>query len=794
MTAVVPRTWTQAGAIARALLWEGVNRYERENHETLAAAVEEHGDGWWFTCDPNLASSCRAVDVARKVIAEITSRDEAELPRTELTNKKRAFDVVRVWAERVAPPSAAPLTPSDWAALGDLAFWIGKEGIQGALGAACRNVVPSSLLPELSISELAQFVSGRCALEDQGFLDWLDRSRVELRSRFIRETGSLAVVEDRDAITVLFPVAIRDETVSADPKANDFHAQAMERVTILRHLFPKHSTIGSKGIGAGVLSALGLPDDTEKAIPAENLPLTREVQVNATFRNLVSFRLQRSSSWREYAESIFAHRRAACDALHGLYRGWGRFIEHQRIKAEDFRNMPGLELSKLEASRIHKFPRTAVDEWGLVSEDSSRGGTEADAGAQVHVWGNIRRFTEWRRAWNEYESAVGRVGACAVEVSVLHLATKNFGSDSLADSKAGRLLVINLGVAWKQLQRIQHEFRQWFAKYIPDAGLSELERHEEATFAHLWPVVFAVVYSPYAGCGMGEGALESGLREERRAFVRGLRRELTNVLGAQERARVLEGPYCLADKRCLLALCDHSSVAEVERTQEEIIKAAWRATRFKEWKPLEYTHLEAAWSDLLFVHTVRGKALSGAGHFVSTLSLFASEADFVVKPHHRAQLPVALDVVGVPTWDLPVVAGAQLLAARAGLFTFAMMTFPAVAEAAEEFRLEAEHLECWLRKYSREITALRSKAVTAFEDLLALLRNSLDTANGGPIAEVSKRLEMICEPLLLLDGSSNVTLTPERFGEWAAYVLSHPRDLQNVVTELVEFSLTTCPN
>jgi hypothetical protein len=32
-----PRTWTHAASIARALLWEGVNRYEHENHETLAA-------------------------------------------------------------------------------------------------------------------------------------------------------------------------------------------------------------------------------------------------------------------------------------------------------------------------------------------------------------------------------------------------------------------------------------------------------------------------------------------------------------------------------------------------------------------------------------------------------------------------------------------------------------------------------------------------------------------------------------------------------------------------------------
>src|SRR5919109_2939125 len=65
------RTWTHAGSVARALLWEGVNRYERENHERLAAFIEEHGEASLFTSDLYVASDSSVVDLVRKTFAQI---------------------------------------------------------------------------------------------------------------------------------------------------------------------------------------------------------------------------------------------------------------------------------------------------------------------------------------------------------------------------------------------------------------------------------------------------------------------------------------------------------------------------------------------------------------------------------------------------------------------------------------------------------------------------------------------------------------------------------------------------
>jgi hypothetical protein len=390
---LTPRTWSHASAIARALLWEGMNRYERENHSSLAAAVAEHGDGWWLWCDPNLASDSRATDIARKTIAEITKRDESELPVVNLTDKSHAFDPFREWALHVSPPMGNPTSAADWMQLADVAFWLGQKKISGSLRDAVQRLPES--FPDWSAVELAEFISGRSVLGDSEFLEWHNRHSSDIIDRFVRDTGSIAVVMKDQTATVLFPVAISSDNSSRDSDAHDFHAQAMKRIGLLRHLFPDKTTIGSEGVGIEVLGALVPNDPTTKSVPADGLPLARVVQLNATFRQLVSYRLQRSASWSTYIQTIFKFRRVACDTFRGLQRGWLRFLEHSKIKAADVRRMPGRELTVLQGTSVPMFPRSAVDEWGFVSETRDKV-SDVEAAAQAQLWGNIRRFATWR--------------------------------------------------------------------------------------------------------------------------------------------------------------------------------------------------------------------------------------------------------------------------------------------------------------------------------------------------------------------------------------------------------------
>ena len=784
------RSWTHAASVLRALLWEGINRYEQENHERLAAFVAQHGEASLFTSDLYVASDSDVAGLLRRTFAEILKTDEDKLPAVQLTDKRRVFDSFRQWATQISPPLSPLTRHSDWIGVGDVAFWVGSRGIQGPLADAARAVLPDSIPEDVRISEVAEFVSGRYAMGQPAFVEWLESHREALSSRFVAETDSIAVTtDDQGSVTVLFPVRITEDGSTPNSDAHDFHAQALTRVNLLRQLFPRASTIKSQGVGTDVLSFLLPNDETVKSIPAEKLTSPREAHLNGTFRNLISYRLLRAASWSEYAEVVFRFRRSACDAFRGLHRGWGRFLEHHKIQASDFAKMPGLELSRLQASRIHMFPRTSVDEWGFVSEDNNKDRRPLEAALEPRVQGNIQRFAEWRKVWRDYESAVGQVSHRAVETSILHLAKKNFDGDAPAESQAGRLTVVNLASAWKALRGLQAHFRRWFVRYVAEDRLSQLEQHEDATFRHLWPVTYAVIYTPEAGAN-GASSLEADLRDRRREFLRSLGRELTDTVGPDVTVSILEDAYKLEEKSCLTVVCDHTALASAERLKADIVRALWRAARVRAWAPFEATPLEVEWSHILVVHTVRGKAVANAGSFVSIVVLFGSESEMDVKAHHLIPMPVNVADFDVATWELPALSKVLAFQASSVLFILAALRFWSIAQAALTHNLSEGGLQTALASWSSEATKLRQKAARDYEDLVTVI-GMLRTAPGVINDDIDgrlKELDKLCRQLLMLD-TPDVTWTLESFVAWAEPLITHPDAVTALTTEIIDVSI-----
>lgn len=783
------RTWTHAGAISRALLWEGVNRYEHENHERLSAFIEKHGEESLFTSDLYVGSDSSVADLLRKTFAQVLKVDEAQLPAVQLTDKRRVLDPFREWATHVSPPSSPIASNADWTGLGDVAFWVGSRGVEGPLTDAVRAVLPDTIPEHIRIGEVAQFVSGRYVVGDRQFAEWVETHRRTLSTRFVAETASIAVVDgEQGSMTVLFPVGIVDDTSKPTSDAHDFHAQALTRINLLRQLFPQAGTIKSQGVGTDVLSFLLPSDETVKAIPGERVS-TREAHLNATFRNLISYRLLRASSWSEYAETVFRFRRSTCDAFRGLHRGWARFLEHRKIQPSDFAKMPSLELSRLQASRLHMFPRTAVDEWGFVSEDNSKQRSSVEALPEPQLLGTVQRFKEWRKLWKDYELAVGQVAHRVVDTSLVHLGRKNFDGDSPADSQAGRLTIVNLASAWKALQGLQTEFRQWFVRYVAEDKLNQLEQHEDATFRHLWPVAYSVVYAPDAGSN-GAPSLETELREMRREFLRSLRRELAATLGAHATINILEGPHKVDDKSCLTVVCDHPALASAERLKTDVVRAFWRAARVRAWGAFEATPLEVEWSHILVVHTVKGKAVTNAGSFVSTVVLFGSESQPEVKAHHLMSVPVNVADCGVSTWELPAVSKVLAFQASSVLFILAALRFWSIAQAVHTHQLKEAAIETALASWSSETSKLRQKAARDYEDLVAvagMLRTVTGVINDDIDAHF-KQLDDICRPLLMLD-TADVTWTLEAFVAWAEPLVARPDAITALTADIIDMSI-----
>src|SRR5436309_2117233 len=99
-------------------------------------------------------------------------------------------------------------------------------------------------------------------------------------------------------------------------------------------------------------------------------------------------------------------------------------------------------------------------------------------------------------------------------------------------------------------------------------------------------------------------------------------------------------------------------------------------------KHFESTPLEVEWSHILVVHTVKDRALSPTGSFVSTQVLFGSDEPIKVAGHHLLPIPVDLTAVGVSVWESPMLFAAATFQAHFSLFLLAMMRFGSLVQAA----------------------------------------------------------------------------------------------------------------
>lgn len=784
------RTWTHAGGIGRALLWEGMNRYEHENHETIAALIAEHSNAWWMLCDPYLALDSSFAEDLRNSFAEILKK---EIPTIPLTEKKRVFIPLSDWAACVQPPTTLPATANDWILAGDLAFWLGKKKIEVPLTNALQQLLPEPLPEHLSIAELAQFISGRHALGDTQFIEWHDRHEVELVRRFVCETKSIHVTDDGEEVKVFFPVIFADATSGTEPDAHDLHAQTIKRVQLLRELYPHRQKFGSKGLGMEVLEALVPYDETIKSIPAENLPPERAIQLNAAFRNLVSYRLQRAISWRAYAETAFAFRRTVCDCFRELQRVWGRFFEETEIKAKTLRQMPGTELDRIKAlSNLPMFPRTAVDEWGFVSED--QGKMKNTEGGRSELWGNLGRFKLWKKAWQEYESGVGQVAHRALEETLHHLSLKNCIPSVPIDPSSGRLLVINLGSAWEALADMQTEFRRWFARYLPSQNLAELEQHEYSTFRHLWAVAFNFVHEPLQNVSGGAGFFERVMDQKRREFIRHLEDELTTVMSGIGTIRVSEGPHSIDGKRSLLVACNHVSLITIESLRPQVVLAIWRAAHAPGWRNLEWTPISIEWQSIFVTHILRGKGLFPGGTQLNSYVLFGTESDFQVQNHHVMELPIQSSdyrALGLELWDTPLLSTA--LNFQGGFFAFiiTLSRFYSLFMVASEQGLSDVTLNPCLEAFSQEISTLRGNALAASEDILSLMRIH-PSAQGSKVNELMNRLERICSDCLFsvdTEMIAPITITLDDFMDWVDRLAKSIEESKTLLSDIMEFAI-----
>jgi hypothetical protein len=779
---MTPRSWAHAGGIARALIWNGISAYERANRETLVTAIAKYDSAWKFVCDSFIGLSN---DIHEEVLGTFKEILGGNIEPIELTPKETVFTSFRNWTSLVKPPPD-PSHPSDWVSAGDVAFWIGQCQVIGEMRSALERLLPP-IPTEMSIGDLAEFISGRHQLGDAAFLTWHDQHRAELATYFVSNSRSVYVADDGREVNVYFAIPLAPEAAADNPTATDWHDQAMNRVQLLRKVFPNREVYGSQGIGHEAFAGIIPNDPTVKHIPARNLAFERAVRLNAMFANLVDYRHRRPHDWATYAEAVLEFREAFSDCFHKLRKGWERLISEAVPQSKTVKNLPGKEIERVKAlSKLPMFPQSAVDEWGFLSEEtnSSIGST----GANVNCEQAIRRFDAWLKAFRSLESCVNRLCNMIVDQTVIYLAFRLSHSPK-GEKNDMHLFLVNLASAWETLNSMQLEFRNRFGEICSRSTLERLEHHERLNFCHLWSVAFALSDERQQCLSNASVVIEAEVANRRNEFLTALRSEVGNVIGGEGAVEVLSEPVNIDRIPHLCITCNHRNCEAIEATAPRVVEAIWRAAHTKSWRPLEWTPLIIEWPKIAVVHLVRGRALMPACSALHSNVIFATDAEFEVKLYHYMALPMSEDDftrAGLRLWNGPLLRSTMLLSTNVAAFVLTNLRFYSLATLVVKYSLGANALAFATEHFSKELNKLLNAARESYSQLLLILNTVEDVRAVKWKADLARLCAL---RLMAIDSAANVEINPESFGPWMDQVENSASEFNELIAALMLYSI-----
>lgn len=748
------RTWTHAGGICRALIWLGLSRYEEANSEAIRTAIQQHGLAWIFCCDIYVGFEGDSFQERQR------EAFGAELPAVSLTSKTDIFGPLTHWATTATPPTY-PASSSDWRGAGDIAYWLGRRKVTGALRDSLASMSPEGFDNEVALESIAAFISGVCEFDDREIHDWHNRISSELKKRFVAYSDSIAVVENGQQIAVYFGIALRKEEstsgeiVTSDEEEEniaDWHSQAMTRIFLLRDLFPTKSIYASQGIGLELFASLLEHDPTKKQIPVENLPDSRAVYLNATFLGLVNYRHNRPGDWREYSDKIVEYRKLVRTIFRNLHRTWDSLLSNPSVKQSILNRFPREEL-KLFVANLPMLPRKAVDEWGFASEGRSKESTEENSEAI------LRRFTQWRQSSSQYSRGIGNVFSRIFAQTNMLVRFKS-GRPIEDTENVAHLIVANLADAWKALKVMQREFRRHFGNFYSGDALEELEQHEQINCRHLWCSSIAIRH----GMSTSGAAIESQATSARRQLLDRLQSEVAAAMEGIGSIEVMLDPWVVDDVDYLRIICNHFVVNTIEPSKKGVIEAIWRAFHFREWDAFEWEPIAVEWQKVAIVHQVRGRCLSPSLITLHTDVLFLSSGDFEVKDYHLAMLPMDKSSFlggGFSLWDTPLLRTAIEFNESMLLLFATMARLSPLVEVLEDVQDDAT-IELAMRKFVNELDTTQLRVRQHKADLEQLLR--LD--EGGDATRMVDTLHDHCEIRLGDFDLSSSDVGLDRLNQW----------------------------
>jgi hypothetical protein len=742
-----PTKWIGIIGVVRALIWSGVAEYVEANSELIAEAVAQIGIGGWSyfidfdianASDGTIASWWNELDFITDEVKE-----NLKQLQSRQTDKAQVFQHAAGWLTDRQSKPVPPATEADWSAIAETIFWIGRLKVDWPLTQWLTEAELEWAIEELPLEILANLVSG--LFESGEFHNWFLTNRTRFTDRFRRDTDTVLLEDDGQRLTAQFIFALPDlvdapsedaQKISVKTK-NTFHEAAIQRLGLLRRLFPDRGEFSTQGYGHRLWENFLEFDETIKTgVDRKHLPLVWLTSVNATFRGLGDLRF-RPATWREYSECINNIRRSVLASLKQLERGIENYFRRSGVTKILGTEVNGEQWDRCKMMLMHppQLPRVAVDEWGFLEESTSDTDTSGIAERLTQKSSLAAgRYKNFLKAFNEYTRTLSNFFTQATDCMITNPllgrtndrtkvleAASSFG----IKSNSCKLSTLNLADCLKNLNAFQREARKILKPFFDGHTLRRLGDEEQRTFHRIWCAWYFFAIHPEKVMQNAVSISERECLQILKTIGLELRVRLRRVSSDLIRFKIISEDALWNDRPALWLSVDSDSPLDALGSLQTVLDQIRQSVLKVAKSDLRRYVLELHWPHVVIVPLIRGKCANTVAWRIALPVITESENESLSWWNY-AQSPIpmeALDQLNLKSWDLPQLSeGAKLMQYTTILFYIAthIRDFGRLPDLDEEGLTQ---LQAYVNRLSRHASEALQSVLDTEGEMLATFNN-----------------------------------------------------------------------
>lgn len=530
LTSFYPSGWAGCAGVLRCLLWVGVRNYIEANRDLINQVENDTPGGWrQFVLDIDLINFLEyPFPFDSTMMPKITTenRQKIERYREAQTPKEEAFIYAKAWFKTFQQAPKYPTLQIDWLGLAVVWGWAGYF----KLASHCHEWVTDERLADLVVDFPLQIVgdvsTAFYACMPARHRVWTETHKENIDARLADEYNVLKLERDdmgeadgETRIKIHFiPVAAKKNLDVAQSflqtrhKENQLHTATMDRVEIVRFLYPTYERYACQGYGWSLGNSMPLPyDPTFKDMKVEYASPHWLIRVNQLARGIREYPY-RPRSWDEYADYIMRARREAVDSLRQLQIGLLRFVGSQKGVNIVKKHFNEIEWNKAKGtlSRIPQLPQTAVDPWGFSSDTnrtSASSETEAigllSANSTINVYVPsgiaLKKYEPYLQVQDDYLKNLKLFFEQSVDVLIINSVQGKLPLNNPQRVKIqevsrqqghrpdfDHLSTRNYWTVVSELENYQQEFRKLLGALVDEDMLARLEQDEQQVIPATW--------------------------------------------------------------------------------------------------------------------------------------------------------------------------------------------------------------------------------------------------------------------------------------------------------------------